>query len=352
MSKSDKLMAFLKNVFIILLGMIVLMTLFLLFAPRAERVFVFEKNPVVPEPKITTLLFAGDIMLSRNVHGAMTKSNSYTLPFQGIAEEIRSADIAFANLESPFLNKPPYGQQGLVFKAAPEAIEGLKFAGFDILATANNHAYDQGKIGIQYTYDWLKQNGIIPIGTTPDCHDGKIIEKNGIKFGFLAYSYAAFNDGGRVPDAMVCDWNNQAQVAADIADLKARSDFVIVSPHMGTEYQREPDEANAKLARAAVDAGADLIIGHHPHWIQITENYKGKWIFYSLGNFVFDQMWSQDTREGLVVKIAFSDKELEKIDLMPMVIDNYCCPRWADGQEKTAILRKINLTSPVLVDKN
>lgn len=305
-----------------------------------------------PKPKETTLFFGGDIMLSRNVGTAIVNANDPTLPFKKIADIIKKADISFANLESPFYDKGPRKTEGLIFKAEPNTIEGLTYAGIDVLSTANNHSYDQGKEGILFTSEWLRQHKIMPVGTGTNCSKGLVKEANGIKYGYLAYSYSAFNDGGRVPDPMVCDWNDREQVASDIAALNAAADFVIVSAHMGTEYKREPETANATAAHAAIDAGADLFIGHHPHWIQTIEEYKGKYIFYSLGNFVFDQMWSQDTREGLGVKMLFKDKKLDRIELVPIVIDDYCCPRQADETETKSILSKINpdFASPIMVE--
>jgi poly-gamma-glutamate synthesis protein (capsule biosynthesis protein) len=280
-------------------------------------------------------------MLSRNVAGKIIEANDPTLPFINIVEVIKNADISFANLESPFLDKPPYAQQGLVFKADPKTVEGIKFAGFDILSTANNHGLDQGRAGVEFTLKHLADHGLVAVGSGLDCPEGKIIEKNGIKFGFLAYSYAAYNDGTRRTDPLICHWE-KSQIQRDAARLKPKVDFLIVSFHAGTEYKRLPDQENIILARAAIDAGADMIVGHHPHWIQTIEQYKEKWIFYSLGNFVFDQMWSQETREGLAVLATFKDKNLDKIELRPVLIDNFCCPRWALSVEAAEILKKIN----------
>jgi poly-gamma-glutamate capsule biosynthesis protein CapA/YwtB (metallophosphatase superfamily) len=309
--------------------------------------------PEEPKPVETTLFFAGDIMLSRNVAAAMYRTNDHALPYENVQEEIRSADIAFANLESPFNDSGDHSVEGsLIFNADPKSMEGLKSAGFDVLSTANNHTMDQGKYGLNYTLSLLKTNGIDPVGTGEDCHDGIIQEADGMKFGFLAYSYTAYNDGGKVPDPLVCSWTDQARVAIDIKTLRPQVDFLVVSSHMGTEYKRTPDEINARGARQTIDAGADLFIGHHPHWVQTTEVYKGKHIFYSLGNFVFDQMWSQDTKEGLVVKTLFKDKKLYRITLLPVIIEDYCCPRWASDLETKTILSKLDLTSPILFGKN
>ncbi len=322
--------------------------------------FTFQKpkHEVKEEPVITSLFFAGDIMLSRNVASAIYKAQDNVLPFRQTLDTIKNADIAFANLESPFNSTGDHSVEGsLIFNADPTFVEGLTNAGFDVLSTANNHSFDQGEKGIELTQSTLINARISPVGTGNtktglNCHDGTIIVRDGMKFGFLAYSYAAKNDGGKIPDPLVCDWNDEKQIIEDITVLKSEVDFLIISAHMGVEYQREPEEINATRARKLIDAGADMIVGHHPHWIQTVEQYNGKWIFYSLGNFVFDQMWSQDTREGLTLLVTFENKDLKQIELRPVLIDNFCCPKFPLSIESAEILKKINLTSPYLMNKN
>jgi len=325
----------------------------------------------IPEPKTTTLFFAGDIMLSRNVAGKIYKTTDFNLPFAKVTEEIRKADIAFANLESPFNNKGNHSVQGsLVFNADPKSVEGLKSAGFDILSTANNHAFDQGQKGIDFTSELLKNNGIIPTGTQSSTVQPTlpVIEKNKILYGFLSYSYTALNDGGKTTSPYVNDFNNLEKLKQDIQSLRGHTaDIVVVNMHAGTEYTRKPTSAQIAFAHAAIDAGADLVVGEHPHWVQTVEQYKSKWIFYSLGNFVFDQMWSQETREGLTLLVTYQTRhipepanqtagqditEIKKIELKPVIIDDFCCPRFANSEETLSILSKVGLTSPVLFDNN
>jgi poly-gamma-glutamate capsule biosynthesis protein CapA/YwtB (metallophosphatase superfamily) len=301
----------------------------------------------------TTLFFGGDIMLSRNVAAKMYAADDFTLPFLNIADKTKSADVAFANLESPFNDHGDHSVEGsLIFNADPKSIAGLKFAGFDIVSTANNHTLDQSKTGLNYTYNLLKQNGIVPIGTTLSCHNGEILTRNDIKFGFLAYSYTAHNDGGKIPDKSVCDANDLKQLKTDITNLRPKVDVLIVSMHAGTEYTRTPNKLQTDVAQTAADSGADFVIGAHPHWIQKPlEKLDNKtWVFYSLGNLVFDQMWSQDTREGLTVEVTYKDKTLDKIELNPVIIDNFCCPRWASEDEIKIILSKIGLNSQILFE--
>jgi len=293
-------------------------------------------------------------MLSRQVGNAISRANDPSLPFKNISGVTQSADIAFANLESPFSDKPTIREAELVFKANPEYIQGLLFAGFDVLSTANNHAYDQGLYGVTHTYEWLKENRIVPSGSHPKKYDPteSIIQKNDILFSFLSYTYSAANRGGD-SSPLIGNFNDPEQMQQDIQEVKGHyADVVIVSMHAGQEYEREPGEKQKEFARAAIDAGADIVIGHHPHWVQTVEEYKGKWILYSLGNFVFDQMWSRDTREGLTALATFKEQRLVKIELLPVVIDNYCCPRWANEDEKAAILKKIHLTTHVLMNNN
>ena len=316
--------------------------------------FIWSNSPtplnfatgVKHEPKTTTLFFGGDIMLSRNVAAKIYAANNNSLPFANIKDQISAASIAFANLESPFSDKGNHSVEGsLVFNADPKFITGLQDAGFDILSTANNHTLDQGQYGLNYTYNWLKTHNIIPIGTESSCHSGTIITKNNIRFGFLAYSYTAINNGKNTTDPSVCDANNLKKVAEDIENLRPKVDYLVVSTHMGVEYTRTPTDAQTAFAHNAVDSGADLVIGNHPHWIQPIEQYKGKWIFYAMGNLVFDQMWSVDTTQGLTATVTFKDKTLDSITVKPLIIENYCCPRWATDDETKTILGKINLTS-------
>ncbi len=307
--------------------------------------------PPPPPPLQTTLFFAGDIMLSRNVGTKIIEANDLLLPFKNVSEQIKSTSLAFANLESMFSDQGPRITEGFIFKAEPNTIEGLTASGFDVLSTANNHTLDQGEYGMTYTMDWLRQHGIVPVGTSADCHKGVIIQKDSIKFGFLAYTYGT-NEPNQTKKELVCDFYNQKQIEADIAALKPNVDFLIVSAHRGAEYKREPEEKSVITAHAAIDAGADMFVGHHPHWIQTTEEYKGKFIFYSLGNFVFDQDWSVDTSEGLTLLVTFEDGKLKQVKLVPVVLENNCCPRWANAEETKIILQKINLTSDLLLDKN
>ena len=181
---------------------------------------------------------------------------------------------------------------------------------------------------------------------------GEWVEANGIKIGFIGVSYASLNDGGVAHNDYVARIEDTEYLQRSIADLRKQGcDFVFVAFHAGIEYTRRPEPHQVAFTHAAIDAGADGAIGAHPHWIQTTEKYKDKWIFYSLGNFIFDQPWP-DTREGLTLKFSLykrgNEKRVDSIELKPVLIENRSVPRWANPQEAATILKKIEIADPVL----
>lgn len=300
----------------------------------------------------TTIVAVGDILLSRHVGAQIDEAGNPSLPFEKLQSILSSADITFGNLECPLSDSNIPIREGLIFRCLTKYVPGLVNAGFDVLSTANNHAMDQGIKGLEFTIDHLLAQGILPVGTFKQSAFTNSIElvngilrKNGLKFGFLAYSYSAFNDGKNTshPQIATMDIEN---LQSQISILKSRgAAVIIVSMHAGTEYTRTPNQIQVNFAHAAIDAGADVVIGHHPHWIQPIEVYQGKPIFYSLGNFVFDQEWSQETKEGLIVKLNIKNKELKNAELIPVIIESFCCPRLADVEEKKNILKKIGLAT-------
>ncbi len=302
-------------------------------------------------PRRTTVLLTGDIMLSRNVGAKIDAANNPSLPFQNLQDNLQIASLTFGNLECPLSENPNPLGEGLVFRCLARFVTGLVTAGFDVLSTANNHALDQGEKNVDYTIDYLASQNILPVGTGHDfaeAHAGQILPRNGIKFGFLSYSYTALNDGGKSTNPKIADFNDTPQMQKDVAALRERTDIVIVNMHAGIEYTRLPTPTQIKFAHAAIDAGADVVVGEHSHWIQNIDTYQGKPVFYGLGNFVFDQSWSEETKEGLTVKLNFQGKQLQSADLLPVIIENNFQPRPATAKETQAILQKISATSTII----
>lgn len=284
---------------------------------------ILQRKKIVAEPPTTTLIAAGDVMLGRSINYRSVKLNNFTWPFEKTANVLKNADIAFVNLESPFVENCPSTNVGMTFCEDARHIEGFIYAGIDIVNLANNHIGNFGQEGIKQTIRLLESNEILPIGTT----NGAVFKTvNSIRFTFLGYNDFASPAG----IAQV----KKEKIVADIANAKTKSDVIVVSFHWGNEYTDKPTKRQQELAYLAIDNGADLIIGHHPHWIQPAEQYKDKLIIYSLGNFIFDQGWSQKTKEGIVGKFEFSKTKLTDYELLPILIDNFGQPSFILDKEK------------------
>jgi poly-gamma-glutamate synthesis protein (capsule biosynthesis protein) len=261
-------------------------------------------------------------MLSRFVGSLARQRDDPGSPLRDVAALFSSADIAFVNLEAPFSDRGPTVESGMVFKAEPEMIEALRVAGIDIVSTANNHARDCGGYGVQFTLDWLEKNGIDTVGTAQTAelaHAGTILERNQVGFGFLAYTYDQSNGNHRDHDDRVAMMNVDDMVD-DVQNLLQRCDVVIVSMHAGTEYLQLPNTQQRRFAHAAIDAGASLVVGHHPHVTQTVEDYGRGVIFYSLGNLAFDQFQRKETQRGWIADVRFIRNRLVGYGIIPVDI--------------------------------
>jgi poly-gamma-glutamate synthesis protein (capsule biosynthesis protein) len=279
-------------------------------------------QPALPPPPETRLLFGGDVMLCREVGRRIRASGDPAHPFRKIAPLLKSADLTFVNLESPFADRGPGGESGLIFRARPETIAGLVEAGVDVASTANNHARDCGDYGVEYTASWLRRHNIEPAGsaeTAEKAHQGVVLARHGIRFGFLGYTYDQSNGNWRNVDQRVA-LADAYEMRRDVLRLRQRADVVIVSMHHGIEYARQPAAAQMVFARMAIDAGASLVIGHHPHVIQPVEHYRGGVIFYSLGNLVFDQFQRVETQHGAIADVRFLGTRLASAEVIPVRI--------------------------------
>jgi poly-gamma-glutamate capsule biosynthesis protein CapA/YwtB (metallophosphatase superfamily) len=286
-----------------------------------RRIGIGSTSPPSAEVRI---LFGGDIMLSRYVGRLARERHDPAWPLHEIAPLLASADIAFANLESPFSDLGHGFDRGMVFRAEPKMIAGLNSAGIDVVSTANNHVRDAGRHGIEFTLDLLKKNRILAVGTGATAelaHQGVILERKGVGFGFLGYTFDQSNGNHTDIDDRIAmlDVN---RMRADVESLLKRTDVVIVSMHAGVEYQPNPNALQQEFAQAAIDAGARAVIGHHPHVVQTVELYGSGIIFYSLGNLVFDQFQLKTTQLGWLADLRFQGPRLVGYGIIPVDIVN------------------------------
>jgi poly-gamma-glutamate capsule biosynthesis protein CapA/YwtB (metallophosphatase superfamily) len=266
------------------------------------------------------MIFVGDIMMDRGVESSVNKNygGDYSKLFDRVAF-LRDADIAFANLEGPATTVTDDVGSKYSFQMDPAILPILKKVGFDIVSLANNHAGDRNVAGFNDTRQRLIDNAINYTGggnTRSEAEQVKIISVNGMNIGFLAFSDVGPNWLAATETASGILLASNPKRLEIIKNAKASVDFLVISYHWGDEYK--PANARQKtLAETSVDAGADLIIGHHPHVVQNYAEYKGKLIFYSLGNFIFDQPFSAETLRGLIVDITIEpDGTYKEINLL------------------------------------
>lgn len=311
-------------------------------------IFPVQGQEFLPVDKEVSLIAVGDIMLSRNVAQTIKNKKDKNYPFLKTSDLLKSGDIVFANLETSLTPGRDIKTGEMVFRSDPQMADILRQNNFSILSLANNHTPNFGQKGLNDTFKYLRDAGIAFVGAGKDANEAykaTYLEKNGFTFAFLAYT-----DNDVIPQSYQAAQKRAGTAFMDIAKLtksikevKQKSDFVIVSMHSGTEYVPQPNKRQKQFAYAAIDAGAELVLGHHPHVVQTAEIYKGKYIFYSLGNFIFDQMWSRDTREGLMLKIIFDKNGVVKIDYTPILIEDYSQPQILTGKEAAKILARLKL---------
>lgn len=295
-----------------------------------------------------SVVFAGDVLLDRGV-GEVIQKNGFDYPYEKIRPYLQSADIAVANLECPITNKgsPVLKDRHLIFRADVQNAAALKDAGFDILNLGNNHVMDYGSVGLTETLDILQKEGIKTAGAGPDSEKARkpvYIEKHGSKLGFLSYTTFPAEGYFYFPDRPDTARLIEDKLASEIADARRNCDILAVSFHWGKEFDHFPGNDQVRLAHMAIDSGADIVIGHHPHVLQGVEKYKGRLIFYSLGNFVFDRQIPEGTDETVLLDIRASDRGIVTAGLIPVEIKD-CRPTPAVAQKAGYILDRIALYS-------
>ena len=318
-----------------------------------------------------TLVAGGDIMLDRGVAKTVkTDGKGVDFPFDGgtagitsryccssfgwelprikrtgdagaVRALLQGADLAIANFENPAPDAFTFHASGTVFSADPALIEGLANAGIDFVSLANNHIRDAGTKGVLQTMANLDEWRIAHAGAGADLAAARkpaLLEAGGVTVAILGYNTIAggfFATSTRAGSAPM----TAANVKADVAAARtAGADIVIVFPHWGTEYDPTPFAGQRKLAEAAIDAGADMVIGNHAHWAAGMEVYNGKPIWYALGNFVFDQSWSEPTMEGITLELTFDGTRLVQIHIRPHLILDKAQPNFMDPAGSGAVV--------------
>ena len=247
---------------------------------------------------------------------------------------ISSADLALANMEESAPNRFTFHRHGTVFTGDPALLAGIARAGIDVASVASTHIGDGGRIGILQTIASLKKNHIVPFGAGQNLAEARkpaIFQEGGVKVAILGYDGISSRYYGATATTIGDAPLSAANIKADVAAARAAgAQVVIVFPHWGIEYTFGPSALQQRLGRLAIDAGADMVIGNHPHWVQSVEIYKGKPIWYSLGNFTFDQSWSEPTLEGVTLELTFRGSTLVQAWMNPHILIRAVQPNLLD----------------------
>lgn len=314
-----------------------------------ESIFTKQNDlSKLDKEKLVTLISTGDVIPARGANWPAVTSGDFTYNWKKTADLLKTGDITLINLEAPLTKACPLQTEGMSFCGNARHVEGFVFAEVDTVSLANNHIGNYGQAGIDETINLLEKNkiGWSGFGNL----DVKTVKE--VKFGFLAFNgiSATFN---------------REVIKNEIKGAKEKVSVLIVSAHWGDEYVLTPRKYGdiapddpQEIGHLIIDAGADLIIGNHPHTVQGVELYKEKLITYAHGNFIFDQTWSKETQEGVVGEYTFylsseaSVKEAEiqlvNVEFHPILVDISYQPRFLSEKEGKRIIDRMVESSKLI----
>lgn len=319
--------------------------LFTLLLCLALVVSVFGQSP---EPEVVVTL-AGDLYLGGPLEKILLNNPAY--PFRYLQTFCQESDLFFANLETPISTQGEiYLEKTYTFRCSPAVVKTLNAGNLNVVSLANNHIMDFGPEALAETIALLKQHNIAHTGAGPNLAAARtpaILEKNGIKVAFLAYNNtfplefnATTTQAGTAP-------GDPRYLSVDVKKARQLADIVVVSFHWSSELLKERKSYQADLAKVAINAGAHLVVGHHPHVIQGVEVYKHGLIAYSLGNFIFAS-YSKRVQDGLILQVRFTPSGLKEAVFFPININNYQVhfqPQPLAGSEAERVLQELQTLS-------
>lgn len=283
-----------------------------------------------PAPRV---VFVGDVMLDRNVATRTNLANDPLYPFRKLPPRwMDGFDYAVGNLEGPVTDKRRPPEKTIDFLFRPDVLLPLHSVGFDAFSQANNHSLDQGRVGFEDSRARLSSSGFLVFGD--QVRDDEIAVATTTIRG-SAFAFVGFNITDNPLDV--------SSAERILAEIRPAVEYIVVFLHWGVEYHDSPEPSQVDLAHWLIDHGVDAVIGGHPHWVQGLSSYRGKPIVYSLGNFVFDQDFSDETRQGLAVALTFQ-RDRFMLEPLPIQIDR-SQPHVLAGDERQARLDALALIS-------
>ncbi|MEX2461866.1 MAG: CapA family protein [Paenibacillaceae bacterium] len=300
------------------------------------------------DPNLIHLTFVGDILLASGVETLM-KKNGYNYPYTDVKDFLQRPDLTIADLETPITDRGELIKKEYNYRSSPLALPALKEAGIDLVNLANNHVMDYGTEGLLDTFDHLDHTGILRVGAGHDAAEAfepVIVVKNGMKIAFLGFSHVvpdvSWKAGVKHPG--VADTYDYKGPVLAIEKARAKADLVVVITHWGVERTDTPVTYQTDLAHRFIDAGADLVIGSHPHVLQSIEAYKGKWIAYSLGNFIFTTNSVKETLETFVLNASCTKDRQCSLGVIP-ILTKYAKPERMSAEQGQALYDRISAVS-------
>lgn len=297
----------------------------------------------------------GDILLSGTVV-EMIRNKGYEHPFIFVLEELKKSDLVFGNLECPLSKRGRSLKNKCCLYSPAETVKSLKSVGFNVVSLANNHIFDYGYEGFADTIAILKKNNISWFGAGKNLEEARmpaILSINNLSIGFLGYSWNFIGSINATKNKFGTAPLSEKLILEDVKKLKEKTDIVIVSLHWSYERERYPLPSQRKLAHRIIDAGASLILGHHPHVLQGIEEYDNGIIVYSLGNFIFPDVsyeeynliQEQENKESMIFNCEISNNGIEGFDIIPIKSNNQFQPKILKNGEKRLMSERIEKLS-------
>ncbi|MEJ2637172.1 MAG: CapA family protein [Calditrichia bacterium] len=311
-------------------------------------VFVFLtglRAAMADNGKDIKIVAGGDVMLGSWAQETIMQ-RGWDYPFRNLDSLLSDADLVFSNLEAPFGKGGTAFEKSYTFEVTPDLVQVLKGGKINMVSLANNHIMDYGPEVLQQTREILKGHQIHFSGAGRNLAEARkpaIIYLNGIKIAVMSCSLTFPEEFWATDTSAGTCFPSHTFFFKDIRKLKKENDLVIVSFHWGSELLEAPKEYQVKLAHRTIDAGADLILGHHPHVVQGIEVYKGKIIAYSLGNFIFGS-FSENVRESMLLKFFYGTNSIKGCKIYPIYIYNKDVefqPRLLTGADKIRFINKL-----------
>ncbi|MCG8606520.1 CapA family protein [bacterium] len=320
----------------------------LLFCQTKDNPAIHNYYSTGKTPELSVIA-VGDVMLGSWVT-PIINARGVDYPFEKTARYIQSATFAIANLEAPFtLDGKPF-EKKFNFKVPPAHSAGLRSAGFDIVTLANNHILDYGETGLHSTIGTLREVGLEHCGAgsnLEEAHRPAVLHSDGKKVAFFGYSMTYPKQFYAKVDSAGTAYPEPELMAANLQAWRDSVDFIVVSFHWGAEKSETPKDYQIFFAHLAIDNGADLVLGHHPHVLQGLEIYRNRLIAYSLGNFAFGS-YSKYATDSIILKVYLNHEGLFYARCLPINVDNREVefqPVVVEGERREKTLSKLRKLS-------